>query len=90
MFHRFIFTDYFQSYINMKLSFKQKIARTTDLASRQKWEHAVREPEKTTSDVSKDGEKAIGLDWKINSFSRASRFSVHFYAVTARLRRKNV
>jgi len=34
-----------------------------------------------------EGRKAIGLDWKINSSARASRFFVHFFAVTARPRR---
>ena len=34
--------------------------------------------------------KAIGLDWRQdNNFARASRFFVHFFAVTARLRREN-
>ena len=32
--------------------------------------------------------KAIGLDWQNNNFARASRFFVHFFAVTARLRHK--
>ena len=31
--------------------------------------------------------KAIGLDWQNNNFARAPRFFVHFFAVTARLRR---
>ena len=34
------------------------------------------------------GKKAIGLDWQNNNFARASHFFVHFFAVTARLRRK--
>ena len=29
------------------------------------------------------------LDWQNNNFARASRFFVHFFAVTARLRREN-
>ena len=37
-----------------------------------------------------DGKKAIGLDWQNNNFARGSRFFVvHFFAVTARLRREN-
>ena len=35
-----------------------------------------------------NGKKAIGLDWQNNNFARASRFLVHFFAVTARLRRE--
>ena len=31
-----------------------------------------------------NGKKAIGLDWQNNNFARASRFFVHFFAVTAR------
>ena len=40
-------------------------------------------------DVTKNGKKAIGLDWQNSNFARASRLSVHFFAVTARLRREN-
>ena len=39
-----------------------------------------------------DGEKgkiAIGLDWQNNNSARASCFFVHFFTVTARLRRNN-
>ena len=36
-----------------------------------------------------NGTKAIGLDQQNNNFARASRFFVHFFAVTARERRKN-
>ena len=35
-----------------------------------------------------NGKKAIDLDWQNNNFARASHFFVHFFAVTARLRRK--
>ena len=38
-------------------------------------------------DVNKNSNKAIGLDWQNNNFARASRFFVHFFAITARLRR---
>ena len=41
------------------------------------------------SDGNENGKKAIGLDWLNNNFARASRFFVHFFAVAARLRRKN-
>ena len=42
-------------------------------------------------DASENGKrKAIGLDWQKNNPARASRFFVHFVAVTARLRRENV
>ena len=41
-------------------------------------------------DVNENGKKAIGLDWQNNNFARASRFFVHFFAATARLRRENV
>ena len=34
------------------------------------------------------GKKAIGLDWQNNNFARVSHFFAHFFAVTARLRRK--
>ena len=33
--------------------------------------------------------KAIGLNKQNNNFARASRFIVHFFAVTARLRRES-
>ena len=35
--------------------------------------------------------KAIltGLDWQKNNFTRASRFFVHFFAISARLRQEN-
>ena len=36
----------------------------------------------------KNGRKAIGLDWQNKNFARASRFLVHFFAVTSRLRRE--
>ena len=39
-------------------------------------------------DVNENGQKAIGLDWQNNNFARASHLSVHFFAVTARLRRE--
>ena len=40
-------------------------------------------------DGNKDVIKAIGLLRKNNTFARASRFFVHFFAVLARLRREN-
>ena len=39
-------------------------------------------------DGNEDGKKAIGLDWQNNNFAPASRFFVHFFAVTTRLRRE--
>ena len=39
-------------------------------------------------DVNENGKKAKGLDKQNNNFARASRFFVHFFAVTARLRRE--
>ena len=39
-------------------------------------------------DVNKNVKIAIGLDWQ-NNFARASRFFVHVFAVTARLRRES-
>ena len=36
-------------------------------------------------DVNENVKKAIGLDWQYNS-ARASRFFVHFFTITARLR----
>ena len=43
------------------------------------------------SNGNENGKKAIliGLDWQKNNFARASRFFVHFFAVTARLGREN-
>ena len=41
-------------------------------------------------DGNENGQKAIGLGWQNNNFARESRFFVHFFAVTARLRRGNV
>ena len=40
-------------------------------------------------DVNENDKTAIGLDWKNNSSARASRFFVHFFAVTARTQREN-
>ena len=34
-------------------------------------------------DVNENGKKAIGSDWQNNNFALASRFFVHFFAVTA-------
>ena len=34
-------------------------------------------------DGNENGKKAIGLDWQNDSFARASRSFVHFFAVTA-------
>ena len=44
------------------------------------------------SDDIDNGKKAVGFDWLIknNNSARASRFFVHFFAVTARLRRVNI
>ena len=39
-------------------------------------------------DVNENGKKEIGLDWLNNNFARASCFFVHFFAVSARLRRE--
>ena len=44
----------------------------------------------SSDDVNENGKKAIGLDWENNNFARASRFFVHFFAVTARLRHEDV
>ena len=40
-------------------------------------------------DVIKNSKKEIGWDWQNNNFECASHFFVHFFAVTAQLRRKN-
>jgi len=40
-------------------------------------------------DVNENVKKAIGLDWQNNNFARASRFFVHFFALTTRLRRES-
>ena len=37
-------------------------------------------------DVNENGKRAIGFDWQRNNSARASRFFVHFFAVTAWLR----
>ena len=36
------------------------------------------------ANVNEIGKKAIGLDKQYNNFARASRYFVHFFAVTAR------
>ena len=36
------------------------------------------------TNVNENGKKAIGLDKQNNNFTHASRFFVHFFAVTAR------
>ena len=46
------------------------------------------DPELNDGDVNGDGKKAVGLDWQNNNFARVSRFFVHFFPVTARLRRE--
>ena len=40
-------------------------------------------------DVNENDKKVIGLDRQNNNSARASRFFVHFFAVTAKLRREN-
>ena len=40
-------------------------------------------------DVNKNCKKEIGWDWQNNNFECASRFFVHFFAVTAQLWREN-
>ena len=40
-------------------------------------------------DVNENGKKAIRLDRQNNKSARASRFFVHFFAATARLRHEN-
>ena len=40
------------------------------------------------SDVNENDKKAIVLDWQNDNSSRASRFFVHYFGVTARLRRE--
>ena len=47
----------------------------------------IREP--YDGDGNGNSTKAIGLITKTTNFARASRFFVHFFAVTARLRREN-
>ena len=37
----------------------------------------------------RERQKAKGLDWQNNNFARASRFIVHFFAVTVRLQRES-
>ena len=39
--------------------------------------------------VNENDKKVVGLDWQNNNSARASRFFVHFFAVTAQLRREN-
>ena len=36
------------------------------------------------ANVNENGKKAVGLDKQNNNFTHASRFFVHFFAVTAR------
>ena len=38
---------------------------------------------KDDGDGNENGKKAIGLDWRKNNFTGASRFFVRFFAVTA-------
>ena len=42
----------------------------------------------TMATATTTAKKAIGLEWQINNFARASLSFVHFFAVTARLRRE--
>ena len=40
-------------------------------------------------DDNENVKKVIGLDWQNNNAARAARFFVHFFSVTARLRRED-
>ena len=40
-------------------------------------------------DVNENGKKIKGLDWQNNNSAGASRFFVHFFAVTERPQREN-
>ena len=40
-------------------------------------------------DVNENGKKIKGLDWQNNNSASASRFFVHFFAVTERPQREN-
>ena len=40
-------------------------------------------------DLNENGKKIKGLDWQNNNSASASRFFVHFFAVTARPQREN-
>ena len=58
----------------------------------EKWENTFGRPllgSLSNDDINENGKKAIGLDWQNNNFARASRFFVHFFAVTARLRHED-
>ena len=37
----------------------------------------------------RERQKAVALDWQNKNFARASRFFVHFFAVTVRLQRES-
>ena len=60
----------------------------SDFPSVIKW-HLIGSLSNDVSDVNENGKKAIGLDWQKNSFARASRFFVDFFALTTRLQREN-
>ena len=42
----------------------------------------------TTATATRTAIKQLVLDWQNNNLARAARFFVHFFAVTAQLRRK--
>ena len=44
---------------------------------------------KDDGDGNENGKKATGLSLENNNFARASRFFVHFFAVTARIQRES-
>ena len=39
--------------------------------------------------INENGKKTMFLDWQNNNFTRASRFFVHFVAITAQLQRES-
>ena len=43
----------------------------------------------TSTKTAKNKAIGLGLDWQNNNPARASRFFLHFFAVTARLGREN-
>ena len=60
------------------------------MASAQVAETSIGSLSNYDGDVNGSGKKPIGLDsWQNKNFSQASRFFVHFFAVTARLRHEN-
>ena len=68
---------------------ERKFYAHTYVKNTRRWKSALRELTQHDVDGNDNVNKAIGLNQQNNNVAHASRFFVHFFAVTARLRREN-